>query len=82
LRSAQRFFIASESRLLPSGVSVPRFFAFIAVARGMPTFFSFGVRVGFVPSNAAMARPILSLSCIKSAIILFRSKIRSLPPLA
>jgi hypothetical protein len=33
LRSAHRFFIANDRRLLPSGVRPPRFFAFNAGAR-------------------------------------------------
>src|ERR1700676_5744942 len=37
LRSAQRFFIVSDSRLLPSGVSPSRFFPFNAGGGGVAT---------------------------------------------
>jgi hypothetical protein len=74
LRSAQRFFIARESRLLPSGVRPPRFFRFDATV-ATPIFLA--VRIEFDYSNATMARLILSLSCFKSLTILSRSKMSS-----
>ena len=77
LRSAQRFFIANDNRLLPSGVSPPRFLAFNAGERGVTTLVFFAARGEFAPSSAAMARLSLSLSCFKSATILSRSKIHS-----
>ena len=77
LRSAQRFFIANDNRLLPSGVSPPRFLAFNADGRDVAMLVFLAVRGEFAPSNAAMARLSLSLSCFKSATILCKSKIHS-----
>jgi hypothetical protein len=77
LRSAQRFFIANDNRLLPSGVSPPRFLAFNADGRDVVMLVFLAVRGEFAPSNAAMARLSLSLSCFKSATILCKSKIHS-----
>jgi hypothetical protein len=77
LRSAQRFFIANDNRLLPSGVSPPRLLAFNADGRGVATLVFLAARGEFAPSNAAMARLSLSLSCFKSATILCKSKIHS-----
>jgi hypothetical protein len=79
LRSAQRFFIASDNRLLPSGVSPPRFLAFNVDGRDVAMLVFLAVRGEFAPSNAAMARLSLSLSCFKSATILCKSKIHSFP---
>ena len=79
MRSAQRFFIANDNRLLPSGVSPPRFLAFNADGRDVAMLVFLAVRGEFAPSNAAMARLSLSLSCFKSATILCRSKIHSFP---
>src|SRR6202158_2470473 len=76
LRSAQRFFIASDSRLLPSGVSPPRFFPFNAGGGGVATPV-LTARGEFDLSSTAMARLSLSLSCFKSATILCRSTIGS-----
>jgi hypothetical protein len=70
LRSAQRFFMANESRLLPSGVRPPPFFAFNVGGRGVGTLVFLAVRCKFALSTTAMARLILSLSCFKSATIL------------
>jgi hypothetical protein len=73
-RSAQRFFIASDNRFLPSGVRRPRRFLF-AVLPG------FGPRLAGVPdadpNSALIALPILSASRLKSATILSISKFRS-----
>jgi hypothetical protein len=55
LRSAQRFFIANDSRLLPSGVRPPRFFALIAGGRGVAKLVFLAVRGDFFPSSSAMA---------------------------
>jgi len=77
LRSAQRFFIANDNRRLPSGVSPPRFLAFNADGRDVAMLVFLAVRGEFAPSNAAMARLSLSLSCFKSATILCKSKIHS-----
>ena len=76
LRSAQRFFIASDSRLLPSGVTPPRFFPFNAGGGGVATPV-LTARGEFDPSSTAMARLSLSLSCFKSATILCTSTIGS-----
>jgi hypothetical protein len=77
LRSAQRFFIANDNRLLPSGVRPPRSFPFNAAERGVAIFVFLATGVEFAPSSAAMARLSLSLSCFKSASILSRSKVYS-----
>jgi len=53
LRSSQRFFIANDNRLLPSGVSPPRFLAFNADGRGVATLVFLVARGEFAPSNAA-----------------------------
>jgi hypothetical protein len=74
LRSAQRFFIASDSRFLPSGVSRPRRFLFLPAGAG------FGPRLAPAaaePSSAAIALPIRSASRLKSATILSISKVHS-----
>jgi hypothetical protein len=77
LRSAQRFFIANDNRLLPSGVSPPRFLAFNADGRDVAMLVFLAVRGEFAPSNAAMARLSLSLSRFKSATIFCKSKLHS-----
>jgi hypothetical protein len=73
-RSAHRFFIANDSRLLPSGVIPPRLFPFDAVTA---TAIFLAVRGEFDASSAAIARLSLSLSCFSSPTILSRSKVRS-----
>jgi hypothetical protein len=78
LRSAQRFFIANDSRLLPSGVRPPRFFAFNTGWRKLTTFALLAIRAEFLPSSSPMARLSRSLSCLRSATILSMSKLRSL----
>ena len=77
LRSAQRFFIASDSRFRPAGVRPPRFFFFVALPLGLPT--------GFLPTgdnaepkSAPMTRLSLSRSLFKSETTFARSKVRSL----
>src|SRR6267378_480230 len=77
LRSAQRFFIANDSRLLPSGVRAPRLFAFNTGERGMAMLVVLAVRGEFVPSSSTMARLRRSLSCFRSATILSRFKVHS-----
>jgi len=79
LRSAHRFFIANDRRLLPSGVRPPRFFAVNAGGRGVATLGFLTVRGEVVPSSSAIARLRRSLSCFRSATILTRSKIHSSP---
>jgi hypothetical protein len=79
LRSAHRFFIANDRRLLPSGVRPPRFFAFNAGRRGVVTLGFLTARGGVVPSSSAMARLRRSLCCFRSATILSRSKVHSSP---
>lgn len=76
LRSAHRFFIASDNRFLPSAVR-PRRLRFFG-AGGLATAFCFVAGAGAsVPSSAAMARLSRSLSLFKSATIRSRSKFRS-----
>ena len=78
LRSAQRFFIANDNRLRPSGVRpLPRPSPVGADGRGAATLVFFTIRCEVVPSSSAMARPSRSLSCFKSATILSRSKLCS-----
>ena len=74
LRSAQRFFIASDKRLLPSGVIPPPSRAFNTGGRGTETLVFLAIRGEVVPSKSAMARLSRSLSFFKSATILSRSK--------
>ena len=74
-RSAQRFFIASDNRFLPSAVRRPRLLLFAVGAEAAA--FPFEVAAGWVPSSAAMARLSRSLSLFNSATILSMSKIRS-----
>ena len=77
LRSAQRFFIASDSRFRPAGVRPPRFFLFVALPLGLPTrFLPLGDNAE--PKSAPMARPNLSRSFFKSETTFARSKVRSL----
>ncbi|MGA8792500.1 MAG: hypothetical protein WB498_06210 [Candidatus Binatus sp.] len=82
LRSAQRFFIAIDNRLLPSGVRPPRLFLFNLVPLGLPALVFLPPRAKADPRSAAIARPSLSLSSFKSATNLSRSKIRSFGALA
>jgi hypothetical protein len=80
LRSAHRFFIAIDRRLLPSGVRPPRLRFFIVVPLGLPTRFFFpppDKAAPADPSSALMARPSRSLSFAKSATNLSRSKVHS-----
>ena len=63
LRSAQRFFIASDSRFRPAGVRPPRF---------LPT------DVNAEPKSAPMTRLSLTRSLFKSETTFARSKVRSL----
>jgi len=70
LRSAHRFFIANDRRLLPSGVRPPRSFAFNAEGRVVATLGFLTVRGEIVPSSSAMARLRRTLSCFRSATIL------------
>ena len=74
LRSAQRFFIAKDSRRLPSGVIPPRFFPFDAAVTRL---IFLVVRGAFDPSIAAMTRLSRSLSRFKSVTIFSRSKMFS-----
>jgi hypothetical protein len=77
LRSAQRFFIASDNRLRPSGVMPPRFFLFVVLPLGLPTRF-FPPGANAEPKSAPMARLNLSRSFFKSETTFARSKVRSL----
>ena len=77
LRSAQRRFIDSDSRLLPSGVRRWRLFTFEAAWRGAAAPLAPDVSI---PSSAATARLSRSLSRFKSATILSMSNVCSLPP--
>ena len=82
LRSAQRFFIAIDSRFLPSGVKPPRSRRFDVVPFGLPA------RLFLLPpdkadsKSAAIARPSRSASSFNSATNFSRSKIRSFGALA
>ena len=75
-RSAQRFFIAIDRRLLPSGVRPPRLRPFDVLPLGLPPRFLPPCDKA-VPMSAEMARPSRSLSFFKSATNLFRSKVSS-----
>ena len=77
LRSAHRFFIANDNRLLPSAVMPPRFFPSDAVASRAAPLTLFSLSGEADPSSVAMARLILSLFRFRSATILATSKIRS-----
>jgi hypothetical protein len=81
LRSAQRFFIAIDSRFLPAGVRPPRLRFFEVVPLGLPTFFLPPPEKAD-PKSAEIARPSLSLSFAKSATNFSRSKVRSFGALA
>jgi hypothetical protein len=72
-RSAQRFFIANDILLLPSGVRALPCFPFGLVSRSDATFVFFTVPDEFSLSSAAIARPSLSLSCLSSVTISFVS---------
>ena len=85
LRSAQRFFIAIDSRFLPAGVRPPRlrFFGLVFVVEPLGRPRRFFPRPGMTdPTSASMARPSRSFSFVKSASNLSRSKIRSFGALA
>jgi hypothetical protein len=73
LRSAQRFFIASDNRFRPSGVMPPRFFLFVVLPLGLPTR-SFPLGDNADPNSAPMARLSLSRSFFKSETTFARSK--------
>ena len=78
LPSAQRFFIASDSRFLPSGVIPPRLFPFEAVRRLATAFVFLAAPGEYDSTSAPMARFSRSRSCFKSETIFSRSKARSL----
>lgn len=74
LPSAQRFFIASESRLLPAGVSPPRLRFFVELPLGLPMrFLPAGDKPD--PRSAVIARLSRSRSFVKSETIFARSKV-------
>ena len=77
LRSAQRFFIASDSRFLPAGVRPARFLLLEVAACGVATLRFVPAASVSGPSNAAMARLSRSLSLFNSATIEGMSKVRS-----
>jgi hypothetical protein len=89
-RSAQRFFIANDILLLPSGVRALPCFPFTFIGRIEATVAFFTVPDEFAPSSAAIARASLSFSCLSSATIFSVSKLypssglvdlaRSFPP--
>jgi hypothetical protein len=89
-RSAQRFFIANDILLLPSGVRALPCFPFTFIGRIEATVAFFTVPNDFAPSSAAIARVSLSLSCLSSTSIFSLSKLypsfglvdlaRSFPP--
>lgn len=73
LPSAQRFFMASDSRLLPSGVSAPDLRFLDVLPLGLPT--RLLTRCDEAdPRSAVMARPSRSRSFCKSEISFARSK--------
>jgi hypothetical protein len=81
LRSAHRFFIAIDSRRLPSAVNPPRLRFFEVLPLGLPTPFRPSPdKTG--PRSAVIARPSRSLSFFRSATNLSRSKVRSFGALA
>ncbi len=75
-RSAQRFFIAIDNRLLPSGVKPPRlrFFAVVPLRLPLPVVLPPDKAD---PKSAVIALPSLSLSFFKSATNFSRSKVLS-----
>jgi hypothetical protein len=75
LRSAHRFFIKSDNRLLPAGVRRLPFLLLRAARCG--TALVLAADFGASPSNAAMARLSRSLSLFSSATILPVSKVLS-----
>ena len=77
LRSAQRFFIASDSRFRPSGVKPPRLFLFVVLPLGLPTRF-LPPCDNAEPRSAPMARLSRSRSFFKSETNFARSTVRSL----
>jgi hypothetical protein len=76
LRSAQRLFIAIDSRRLPSAVKPPRLRFFDMEPLGLPPFL-LPPPDKADPSSAVIALPSLSLSFFKSATNLSRSKVLS-----
>ena len=77
MRSAQRFFIAIESRLRPSGVKPPRLGFLVVVPLGLPTrFFVLPPDKAALadPRRAVIALPSRSRSFARSATNLSRSK--------
>lgn len=75
--SAQRFFIARDSRLLPSGVIPPRFFLFVVLPMGLPTrLLPSGDKAA--PRSALITPLRRSRSFVKSETTFSRSKVRSL----
>jgi hypothetical protein len=74
LRSAQRFFIISDSRFLPAGVRPARFFLLEVAACGAATLRFVPAAAVSDPSNAAMARLSRSLSLFNSATIEWRTR--------
>jgi hypothetical protein len=78
LPSAQRFFMASDSRLLPSGVSPPRLRFFVVLPLGLPMRFLAPGDTGDEtdPRSAAMTRLSRSRSFVKSETTFARSKVR------
>jgi len=78
LRSAQRFFIISDSRFLPAAVRPPRLFLReLGACRGVVLRLA-RAAVPSIPSKAAMARSIRSLSLFNSPNIECMFKIGSL----
>jgi len=82
LRTAHRLFIASDKRLRPSGVMPPRLFTFEAAWGEAAALLPVPSPKELMPSNAAIARLSWRSSRFKSATILSKSKIRSLPRLS
>jgi hypothetical protein len=74
-RSVQRFSIANDILLLPSGVRALPCFPFTFIGRIEATGAFFTVLDEFAPSSASIARASLSLSCLSSATIFSVSKL-------
>jgi hypothetical protein len=76
LRSAQRFFIISDKRFLPAGVS-PRRLGLVEEEAAVVEPGRRPLRALVAPdcSSSPMALPILSISCLNSATIFSRSNI-------
>ena len=78
MRSAQRFFMASDRRFLPAGVIPPRLFPVADAAVLRATLLFRVVRLEEADStSAAIALPIRSLSLSSSDTILSISKVSS-----